>query len=135
MASFREIERIRKVPAEFRALAQALLAAGLDDVTEWEADFLESVLRKPDKAEAYSLRQGEKLLEIRDGRIAIDTVRGFSVTTLIRKCYDARLDLSEDDEEWIIARFEAHATAVKRRDAARLLRCAEQLYLIDRVPA
>lgn len=135
MASFREIERLRKAPQEFRAVAHGLLTSASDELTEWEADFLESVLRKADAKEPYSLRQGEKLIEIRDGRIAVDAIRGFSVVTLIRKCYAARLDLSEDDEAWIIARHEAQASMIKRRDAGRLLRLAEQLQIIDAVSA
>lgn len=134
MASWREIERIRKAPGDFRRLAQALLSSA-DDLTEWESDFLEGVLRKPDASEGYTLRQSEKLLEIRDGRIPIDTVRGFSVVTLIRKCHEARADLPEEDDAWLTALVEAQASAIRRRDAGRLLRCAEQLLIIDPVTA
>ena len=139
MASWREIERIRKSPDDFRRLAHSLLASA-GDLTEWESDFLESVTRRAaqrrfDLPECYSLRQSEKLLEIRDGRIPVDTVRGFSVVTLVKKCYEARLDLSEDDEIWIAALHAARAFAIKRRDASRLLRLAEQLCIIDPVSA
>lgn len=135
MASWREIESIRKRPHEFRAWAEAMLSAGDGDLTEWEADFLEGILAKPDQKDGYSLRQSEKLLEIRDGRISVDAVRGFSVVTLVRKCFEARFDLSEDDEAWIVGLHEANASAVKRRDAGRLLRCAEHIQIIDPVSA
>lgn len=42
MASWREIESIRKQPAVFRSLAARLLALPHDGLNEWEIEFLET---------------------------------------------------------------------------------------------
>jgi hypothetical protein len=46
-----------------------------------------------------------------------------------------RLDLTEDQETWIVALKQSGATAIRRRDAGKLLRLASQLGLIEAVPA
>ena len=42
MASWREIDRIRKAPAEFHAVAKRLVNLGAE-LTEWESTFVESI--------------------------------------------------------------------------------------------
>jgi hypothetical protein len=127
VTSWREIERLRKNPAEFRAVAQQLLK--LPELTEWETTFLESMsLRIHDD---FTTRQGEKLLEIRDAAQEIESIHKFSVKSLMRGCHEARADLSEDDEEWIARLWERNRMTIKRRDSGRLLRCARQLSVID----
>ncbi len=128
MASWREIDRLRKDPTGFRTLAKALLA--FEDLTEWEVGFLESIVRLIG-VEEFSTRQGEKLLQIRDDAQDVVAFDGFSIETLIRRCYDARLDLSEDDEAWITATRERHAKTIKRKNAGKLMRMARQLGLIE----
>jgi hypothetical protein len=52
--------------------------------------------------ERLSTRQAEWLFEIRDEYELHSTLYGgFSVAILIQRCCEARLDLEEDDEEWI----------------------------------
>jgi hypothetical protein len=130
VASWREIDRIRKSPREFRALAKRLLTS-IAGLTDWERDFLTSIVRKTDEDE-YSTRQSEKLLQIRDDYESVtETWGGFSVRILLKQCYEGRIELTEPDEEWIAARFEQSPTTISRKHVGRLLRCARQLNLID----
>lgn len=133
MTSWREIERFRKDAARFRGLAASLLAHTPQDVlTEWELAFLGEIGTRSVNTIEFTNRQSEKLLEIRDNVQKSDVVgRGFNVGKLIAACYLARLDLSEDDEGWIVALWDEGASGVRRRDAGRLLRCARQLGIID----
>jgi hypothetical protein len=117
-------------PARVRNLALGLLALAktAEDVfTEWELTFLRDIAQQSadvmslsskerkefkfskDRAEALlALRdfrltslQAEKLFEIRDVAELHRDVGGISVRKLINRCYEARLDLHEDDEEFI----------------------------------
>lgn len=81
--------------------------------------------------EQFSTRQAEKLLQIRDDTQLVETIDSFSVAILLRKVHDARLDLSESDEEWIAALYEPGRNTIKRRNAGRLKALARTLNLID----
>ena len=94
MASWREIDRIRKAPDEFRTVAKRLLNLGAE-LTEWESIFLESICNDTATKE-FTTRQSEKLLQIRDDYETITIFHGFSVKTLLDKCW---LGLSESQEE------------------------------------
>jgi hypothetical protein len=106
MASWKEIDRVRKDPKGFRALAARLLAH-TPDLTDWERDnFLPSIMRQSEKEE-FTTRQSEKVLQIRDDYENVTQLPGnFSVRLILRACNAARLDLSEDDEAWISQRIE-----------------------------
>jgi hypothetical protein len=65
MASWREIDRIRKDPAAMRALAAHLMRLPNADLTEWEIKFLDSISGDRTGGE-FTTRQSEKLLQIRD---------------------------------------------------------------------
>lgn len=102
MASWKEIERVRKSAAEARSIAAALLKFNSPDMTEWEGSFLESMAHHSDD-EMLTTRQVEKLLQIRDDLTFVDkTYNGLSVRILIEKIFLGRMDLSEGDEEWIV---------------------------------
>jgi len=97
MASWIEIERVRKDPKAFKPLAKHLLAdtdyaqARSDSAT----DFLENVSRY--RSDELTTRQGEFLLELRDeARAYFKIGDGLSVEILIEKFYHARADLSRD---------------------------------------
>lgn len=132
MSTWREIDRIRKSPDKFRELARQLLASA--ELTEWESTFCESIALKTE-LEEFSVRQSEKLLQIRDEADFVKTIRGFSIKVLVEKCYEARLDLSEDDEQWLTASRARDPVSMRRKHAWRLLQCASQLGLIDPVTA
>jgi hypothetical protein len=132
MTSWREIEHIRKAPNEFRALAARILKDAVDTMTEWEAMFLESI--SGDKAKAvFTIRQAEKLLQIRDDCEYVKEIRGFSVGTLLDRCHLGRCDLSEVDEAWLVELYKTGKTTVRSREAFRLLRCARELALVEEV--
>ncbi|MGD0334914.1 MAG: hypothetical protein ABSA90_16920 [Xanthobacteraceae bacterium] len=161
-ASWQEIDRLRKDPAAFRALANRLLNLGVE-LTDWERTFLESVCNGPDfqkfttrqtetllqlrdhqesaaqskKAKKlrdekeYSTRQSEKLFQIRDDYEIITKFHGFNVGILLKRCYEARLDLSESQEARIIRMYEKSQTSARRKDIGFLMHCARQLYIIE----
>jgi hypothetical protein len=79
-----------------------------------------------------STRQAETLFEIRDEyELHSGMHGGFSVTTLISRVYEARTDLDEGDEEWIVALWKSGTRQLRRRDIGILRRCAIQLDLIE----
>ena len=127
MASWKEIEELKRNPDRGRVLAKSLLAR--PGLTTWEEDFLE-------KLEGHqgplSTRQAEKLLEIRDDIRRVESIEGFSVKTMLPACYEARLDLDdEDDIEFLESLRASNATVWRYRDARRVLRCARKLHVID----
>jgi hypothetical protein len=105
MASWIEIERIRKDPRAFKPLAEHLLAdAGYAQIgSDSATDFLENISRY--RSDELTLRQSEFLLELRDeARAYFRFGDGLSVETLIAKCFLARLDLGSDQD---VERIEA----------------------------
>jgi len=79
----------------------------------------------------YSLRQSEKLLQIRNDYEIITNFHGFSVGFLLKGCYEARLDLLESQEARIIKLYSKSQTSVRRKDIGFLMHCARQLYVIE----
>src|SRR5712672_603700 len=131
MASWREIDRIRKDPTAMRALAAYLLRLPNAELTEWEIKFLESI-SSDRTSEEFTTRQAEKLMEIRDDSEEVTEI-GYarqSVKILIADCQPGHLDLNEDNEEWIL-RFPKGKTSIRRKYIGRLLRCARDLNNID----
>lgn len=105
MASWIEIDRVRKDPRVFKPLAGHLLADAdyASERSEFATEFLASISRS--EAEELTTRQGEILLELRnEGQRYFRIGDGLSVEILIGKCFLARLDLSDDDD---VARIEA----------------------------
>jgi hypothetical protein len=130
MASWQEIDRIRKDPKGFRALARGLRER-IAELTDWEKDFLASIDSQDEKDE-FTTRQSEKLLQIRDDYESVTQTRdGFSVKILLQRCKEGRLDLLEDDEEWILERWERSRTTMRRKHVGRLMRCARELHLVE----
>jgi hypothetical protein len=119
MASWKEIEGFRKDPKAARLLAKSLRKTGSGVLNEWEADFLVSLSRWQHE---LTTRQAEKLLQIRDGLVTITVFHGFSV------------ELSEDDEEWIVSAHAKSDGSVRRCQIGRLMRCARQLLLVESEP-
>jgi hypothetical protein len=131
MASWREIDRIRKAPKEFRALAKGLRAQFSDDLTDWEKDFLDGIAGLDGKEE-FTTRRSEKLLQIRDDYTSISELPGgFSVGIVLKECKQARLDLSEADEQWVLQSYDRSPTTIRRKHTGRLMRCARELHIIE----
>jgi hypothetical protein len=131
MASWREIDRIRKDPTAMRALAAYLLRLPNAELTEWEIKFLESI-SSDRTSEEFTTRQAEKLTQIRDDTEEVSEIgyQRLSVKILIADCQMGHTDLSEDNEAWILG-FSKGTTSIKRKHVGRLLRCARDLNNID----
>jgi hypothetical protein len=71
--------------------------------------------------------QAEKLFEIRDTTELHRDIGGISVRTLINRCYEARLDLDEDDELFMERLWKRGVSELRRNDLSRLKRCSKQL--------
>lgn len=131
MASWHEINEMTRNPSGCRDLARRLFDVHGQSVNEWELGFLESIAGKT-AAEQFTTRQVEKLLQIRDGLEPVKELYGFNLADLLKRVYEARLDLSDDDEEWIAALWaKRDETYMRRRAGLRLLRCARQLGIVE----
>jgi hypothetical protein len=96
MASWREIDRVRKSPPTFKSLAAWLLNASNNDWWDYAEKFLRDVSEYPHPE--LNTRQAEYLLKLRDDKALHYTLPGgFNVATLIQNCFEARFEL--DDEE------------------------------------
>jgi hypothetical protein len=127
MASWKEIEELKRNPARARHMAKFLLAT--PDLSTWEEGFLESI---ESREGPLSTRQAEKLVEIRDDLRRVSSIKGFSVKTMLPACYEARLDLHDESDIEFLERLSASNTTEWRyRDACRVLYCARKLHVID----
>ena len=70
-------------------------------------------------------------MQIRDDYETITKFHGFSVETLLDKCWLAQLDLSESQEEKLKKLRERSRISVRRRDIGFLMRCARELEIIE----
>jgi hypothetical protein len=131
LASWREIDSLRKDPTAFRALAKRLLKLPNEDFTDWEKLFLDDMAFSRKAVTEFTTRQSEKLLQIRDDAELVTTYRGFSVKALLKGCHEGRPDLDAADEAWIADTYARNAQSIKRRHIGRLMRCARALNLID----
>ena len=157
MASAREMHAVSSDPVKVRNLALGLLALTKTTENifkEWELTFLRDIAeqsaaiialspkeRKEFKFSArqteallalrdfrLTSRQAEKLFEIRDAATLHRDIKGVSVSNLIARCYEARLDLvDEDDEEFIAGLWKSGATELRTPALMRLKRCSIQL--------
>jgi hypothetical protein len=156
MASYREMHAVSSDPVRVRNLALSLLAlakAAENIFSEWELTFLRDIAEqstaiialspKERKKFKFSARQTEALLalrdfrltsrqtetlfEIRDATVLHRDIKGISVRNLIKRCYEARLDLDEGDEEFIERLWKSGATELRSRDLMHLKRCSVQL--------
>jgi hypothetical protein len=130
MASWREIDQIRKDPASVREIAKRLLGLPRSEFTDWEIDFLQGTANHTARGD-LTTRQSEKLLQIRDDIEIITQFRGFSVELLLKQCHDARVDLSEPDETWIAQMFARNKASIRRKSIGRLMQCARELNIIE----
>ena len=134
MASWREIDRIRKDPVAMRALAAYLPRLPNAELTEWEIKFLKSISEER-TSEEFTTRQAEKLMQIRDDSEEVSEIgyERLSVKILIQDCKIGYLNLfalDEDKAEWIKA-FPLGTAKIKRKYIGRLLWCARMLNNLD----
>jgi hypothetical protein len=130
MATYREMHKLSQNPGAVTMLAGYLRKLDTVAWTDWELDFLDSMASRS-SSEPISTRQGEVLAQLNDNAKSYTSLEGLSIASLVRDCWQARVDLSEDDEAFIVGLTENRVTSLKRRQALRLLACARQLELID----
>jgi len=157
MASHIEMLKLAKDPAMVRALAKRLLAIPDHEWNDWEVDFLQNMakfdgnevgfiefvlahnrqgadlirraLKQHKQPRLLTMRQREKLVQLRDDAEYLSQYRGMSIKNLIDQCYLARQDLSERNEEFIETLKDQ--PSIQRRKLGRLLGCCRQLNLIE----
>lgn len=94
MASWSEIERVRKDPTEFRQLALRLNADDSFDRSEDADEFLEKISTY--RYDELTKRQAEFLLDLRNDAEKHFSLRGLSIAILIEKCFHGRAELNDD---------------------------------------
>ena len=131
MASWAEIENLRKDADGARRLCRGLLNGSASALSDTAETFLESIEARH-YLDELSTRQAEVILEIRDEVQFVTVTRdGLSVATLIARCHALRDELADPDKEWIEAIFTSSRSTVRRKDIGRLLRCSRSLGLFD----
>ncbi len=130
MTSWREISAYSADPEACRKLARRVFDVYGEALSAWETTFLESIARNA-RTERFTTRQAEKLLQIRDDLMPVDVLNGFNLSTLLQRCFEARMDLTDDDESWLIELHEKASKFFRTRDARRLLGWAKRLGLIE----
>jgi hypothetical protein len=130
VATWKEIAETRRDPRRARKIARFLLRFHKDNLTEWELEFIEKVARRNVELD-LSTSQSEKLLQVRDAQEKIESTRGFNVAAVLKQCWEARLDLDEDDEAWITRIYARSPSTVRQGESGGLLRIAGLLRIIE----
>jgi hypothetical protein len=97
MASWTELERVRKDPATFRGLAKRLIDDPHCEDSDFADGFLENIANW--KRDEITLRQAEVLVELRDGAEIHTQYKGLSIPLLIEKCFANRDELDARDRK------------------------------------
>jgi hypothetical protein len=136
MSSYREMDAIGRDRPKFVLMAKQCLL--FPDLAEREKRFLQDLISGNEMMGGapvqLSTRQAEWLFGIRDEHeLHTKLYGGFSVVSLIQRVYEARLDLSEADEDWIVKIWSRRPVVdrLRRRDIAILRRCAIQIGAIE----
>jgi hypothetical protein len=125
MASWIELERVRKDSVSFRGLAKRLI----DDPHCEESDFADGFLKNIAnwKRDEVTLRQAESLLNLRDNAEIHTHYKGLSVRVLIEKCYPNRFELDERDTRRLEALYEKGCNFVTGGQMGWFKRICKQL--------
>lgn len=129
MASWTELERIRKDPVTFRGLATRLMNNPHCEASEFAESFLESIANW--KRDEITLRQAEVLLELRDDAEIHTNYKGLSVHLLMEKCYANRHELEESDRKRLEALHEAGRDFVTGAQMGWFKRICKQLHEME----
>ncbi len=98
--NYREMSRIASEPIAVRASARFIKAILGDRLSAWERAFL-TKLEAFDGPDPLSMRQRETLWSLRSRATRRSIVKGYRASTLIKKLWELRFDLSESAEEFI----------------------------------
>lgn len=128
MVNYRDVNELAKDAKRVQSTAKFLFRLAAD-WTDWELDFLESMMRC---STDLSTRQAEKLAELRDNAIRYTAASGFVFATVIERCWRNRYDLNTDEDLEFIERLNSRGeVALRRVDAYRLKQCAVTLGEIE----
>jgi hypothetical protein len=97
---YREMARIARDPTAVRSTAGFVRAVLGDRLSEREREFIMQ-LEKFDGPDPLSMRQREWLYGLRSRATRRSTVKGYRASTLVRKLWELRFDLSEEAEEFV----------------------------------
>jgi hypothetical protein len=128
MTDHRNLKALADDPAAVRRLATFLRELPEAAWTDWELDFLAGLTERQTPA---TPRQAEMIVELRDAAVPYRSWEGFSVTHLVCACWENRLELSEDDEAFIVDLKAQDAKALRRRALYRLVRIAREVGVLD----
>jgi hypothetical protein len=130
MASWTEIDRVRKNPNTFKTLAAKLLKQP-NNWWDYAERFLRDISKYPHPE--LNTRQAEFLLKLRDDTVIHYTIRGgFSVAILIKNCFEARLELINDDDiEFIESLHNSGRAFVTGRQLGWFIRICKELGEIE----
>ena len=129
MSNYRDINALAKDPKKVRVTALFLLTLCETNWSDWELDFLECMSTC---SEELSTRQAEKLVELRDDAIRYTRASGFNFSSVLEKCWRNRFELDADEDCEFLERLKSRGeTALRRRDALRLRKCAVALGEIE----
>lgn len=121
--------------AAIRARATFLLALTDADWSEWELQFLDSLVERRSQ-DPLSPRQREKLDELEHAAKNLRSIDGFRILDLINACWQERFDLDDEDDTAFIERLKSERPEqLKFRPARRLLAIARRLDLAPRYAA
>ncbi|WP_414463633.1 hypothetical protein [Hyphomicrobium sp. DY-1] len=128
MVNYRDINALAKDAKRVQSTAKFLFALDAD-WTDWELDFLETMMRC---SSDLSTRQAEKLAKLRDDATRYTSASGFVFSTVIERCWRDRFDLETDEDLEFIERLKSRGeVALRRGDAYRLRQCAVTLGEIE----
>src|SRR4029450_4194167 len=102
---YREMARIAGDPVAVRTTAAFIKAALADRLGEREREFI-TQLERFEGPDPLSRRQREWLYGLRSRATRRSMVKGYRTSTLVRKLWELRFDLSEEAEEFINELYE-----------------------------
>jgi hypothetical protein len=127
MASYLDMQKLAQATGAASMLACYLLKLETVQWSDWEIDFLECMAQRT-SSDPISTRQREVLADLRNSAASHATTRdGQSVRSLILRCWEARLDLDEEDEQFVDQLYQTRATSLKPRQLGRLQSCVRKL--------
>ncbi len=129
MASDIEMLRVAKDPHAVREIAKRLIKIPNHPWTDWEIDFLGDMTNFEDP-DLLTMRQREKLFELRDDAEYVSQYRGLNIAILIDKCVMARCELNDDEDAEFVLKLKGN-TSIQRRKLGRFLRCCRELGEIE----
>jgi hypothetical protein len=132
MASWNEIDRVRKSANAFKPLAAQLLNLPNGKWWEYAERFLRDISEYPHPE--LNTRQAEFLLKLRDDKAIHFTLPrgGFNVAILIKNCFEARFELDDDDDiEFVESLHRSGRAFVTGRQLGWFIRICKQLGEIE----